>query len=299
MDISSLNAHYRYTHVPDTPLARAIEIGRRIRVRGRGIADISPPLLPSEGFDHWVEFIKKRVAHHWDAVIVIDGSEGLGKSSLALRLAGALDPTFTVGHICYTGADVMERFRDTETGHVILFDESARDLLGSNAQSVEAKVLAQALMLVREKGLIVILCIPRIHELAPSMRSRRATMWLAIQERGIARVHVRSDRIVYKPDPRDMGFRVDVSAPLLLWKAFPSHSKLWRAYLVIKKAHLEEYLKETAALLASRRGGAPKGKRNEESGREYERRRKADYRARNVGTSDGTNGTIPTFPPSD
>jgi hypothetical protein len=299
MDIASLNAHYRYTRAPNTPLARAIETGRRIRVRGRGIADITPPLLPSEGFGYWVEFIKKRVAHHWDAVIVIDGPEGSGKSTGALRLSAALDPTFTVGRICYTGADVMARFRDTETGHVILFDESARDLLGANAQSVEAKVLAQALMLVREKGLIVILCIPRIHELAPSMRSRRATMWLAIQERGIARVHVRSDRIVYKPDPRDMGFRMDPSAPLLLWRPFPPRSKLWTAYLAIKKAHLETYLAETAALLAGRRKEASRGKRDAESDRDYERRRKAEYRARSVGTKDGTDGTTPTFPPSE
>jgi hypothetical protein len=243
----------RENPMPDTPLARATDFGRRVRVLARGVPERHPPLFPEEGFEYLMAVIRLRIKEHWDAVIVIDGPEGVGKSSLALRISAAIDPTFNVTRICYTGSNVMDRFRDTQPGRVVLFDESARDLLGANAATPEAKALAQALMLIREKGLVTILCIPRIHELAPSMRARRATFWLHCERRGLARVHRRSDNLVYKPDPRDLGFRLDPRAPLLTWKALPAKSKLWRAYLNVKGQHLNEYLDETAALLARRR----------------------------------------------
>jgi hypothetical protein len=252
--LSDAAARFREGAMPDSPLMRATEFGRRVRVESRGIPEYHPPLFPEEGFEYLMAVLRLRIKEHWDAVIVIDGPEGVGKSSLALRISGALDPTFTVSRICYTGADVMARFRDTLPGQVVLFDESARDLLGANSQTPEAKALAQALMLIRERGLVTILCIPRIHELAPSMRARRATYWLHCERRGLARVHRRSDNLVYKPDPRDLGFRLDPRAPMLTWKAYPAKSKLWQAYLRVKQSHLSEYLDETAMLLARRRG---------------------------------------------
>lgn len=239
---------------PDGLLTKASDFARLSVLRDEGIPDYAPPLFPEEGFPYWVKVWKRRIAEHWDVVLVIDGPEGSSKSTLALRIAFALDPAYNLDRICYTASDVMDRFRDTAAGEVVLFDESARDLLGANASSKEAKLLAQALMLIREKGLTVILCVPRIHELAPSMRARRASYWIHCEKpRGTALVHERSDAIQYQPDPRDLGFRLSSVAPDIVYPKWDDDDPIWAHYIRVKTAHLQAYLRETADLLAGKR----------------------------------------------
>ena len=252
--LSDAAARFRTGPLPDTPLMRATDFGRRVRVEARGIPEYHPPLFPEEGFAYWMAVIRDRVRHNFDAVVIISGDEGLGKSSLALRMAEVLDPTFQVGRICYTSKDVLSRFRDTEKGRVIIYDEAARSLLGANSNTPEAKSLAMALMLVREKGLITILNIPRIRELAPSMRARRATLWFYIPQRGIARVHERVSRPGYKDDTNDLGLFISKRAPILLWKAYSPSSKMWKAYLAHKTMKLNEFLAEAEAIASRRQG---------------------------------------------
>jgi len=263
-----------------SPNLTALNEGILSRVRARGIPDTIVPLRPEEGFAHWVEWIQRRIADHWDCVVVITAPEGGGKSTLALQMAYAIDPTFGVSNrLCYTALDVMRRFEDTEAGKVIVFDESARALLGTDTFSKEQKALVQALMLVREKGLITILCIPRIEELAKSMRMRRAILWIHVYRRGKGLVHIRDDRLRYRPDPNDIGFARDPRAPLLTFGPYPEDSPEWREYLSVKGLKLREYLAETRALLEKRpvrRAGPP----TIEQKREAERLKKQNYRSR-------------------
>ena len=63
----------------DSPLLRAIEIGKRVRVRARGISDAPAPMLPREGFDWWNEVLKWRTRNNYDAVVLFTGAVGTGK----------------------------------------------------------------------------------------------------------------------------------------------------------------------------------------------------------------------------
>ena len=243
------------------PILVAMEEMRKARLDSRGIPDqVRVPLLAREGFPFWVQWVYDRVRNHWDAVVVITGPEGSGKSSLALRLAVALDPTFTVERLCYTALDVMTMFKTLKPGQAFIFDESARALMGTDTHAPEQKALVQALMLVRERNLVTIMCIPRLQELAKSMRSRRSTMWMHVVRRGTALIHLRDDRLNYDEDPKSTGFIRNGEAPLLEWQQFPENSKLWQAYLAYKHMKLNEYLEETEALLEKGSGRGRKGK---------------------------------------
>lgn len=47
-------------------------------------------MSPEEGFEFWVRYFHYRVAHDYDAIELITGNEGTGKSTYALRKAQAL-----------------------------------------------------------------------------------------------------------------------------------------------------------------------------------------------------------------
>ena len=264
----------------------ALNEGILSRVRARGIPDTIVPLRPEEGFAHWVAWIKRRIAEHWDCVLVITGPEGTGKSTLALKLAYAIDPTYNLKErLCYTATDVMKCFETVDSGKVAVFDESARALLATDTFSREQKALVQALQLIREKGLITVLCLPRLEELAKSMRSRRATLWIHLPRRGIGIIHVRDDRLRYRQDPNDNGFSRSPQAPMLRFEPYAPDSPQWMEYLAVKQLKLAEYLTETRELLEGRGGRrvnrrAARGQRTPERKREVERLKKQRWRAR-------------------
>jgi hypothetical protein len=213
--------------------------------RQRGGVDTVPP---EQGFLYWMDYIRDRVERHYDAVIADTGEEGTGKSTLALRVAQAMDPDYDPAAICYTARDVLAAYRTAKAGQPILYDEGARGLLAGETFTPEQVGLVRALMLAREKSAVLILCIPSIWALAKQVRGRRATLWFHVVSRGLARVHVRDTTLKYKPT-QTLGLFISSEAPHLTWNSYPQGSRFWAAYLRRKNASLEEYLTETDAML--------------------------------------------------
>ncbi len=60
-------------------LLSAIEIGRQVRVRARGISEDPAPMLPSEGRHFWNHELAYRTKHGWDSVVLVTGEVGSGK----------------------------------------------------------------------------------------------------------------------------------------------------------------------------------------------------------------------------
>ena len=232
-----------------------------VRLRERGIPDDPMPLLPEEGFEFWISVIKDRVVRNYDAVILITGAVGSSKSTCGLRLGQALDRKFTAHNLCYSAESLMNAYRTVSPGEVVLFDEGVRGLMAGDQATVEQKALVQALALVREKGAILIICAPSIWLIAKQIRQGRAYMWIQVVKRGAGLVHTRNEQIRYVPD-NTLGFNRSGRAPYMLWEKYKPHAPLWRAYLREKKQQLDDYLKDTEAMLAKRAGhGPPKGGR--------------------------------------
>lgn len=241
----------------------------------------------AEAFAEWVRWIGDRPRRHLDAVVAITGAEGLGKSTLAIRLAMGLDPLWKPSDTCYTALDVLNQYRTAYRGKVILYDEGVRGLLAGETFSPEQVALVRALALVRESGAILIICVPSIFMLAKQIRSRRATVWFHVTRRGAALAHVRDERLTYQP-PKGLGLTVSPIAPRLSWAAFAANSRVWKAYVARKNAMLSDYLAETAAALGN--GGDRKAAKAARQKRWRDRKRQ-----RESGASDPAEG--PEGPP--
>jgi hypothetical protein len=205
-----------------------------------------------------------------------------GKSTMCLRLAQAFEPGFDVSRLCYSASDLLEAYETVQPGQSVIFDESVRGLQAGDQSTREQKALIQALVLVREKGAILMLCVPDIFLIAKQIRQKRATLWIHVMERGVALVHERNSYLRYQPD-NTLGFTRSRSVPLLEWKPFKTTDKLWIAYQELKRRRLDEYLHETKELLSGKKKGPQPG----ETKKEYNARRQRERRERmNGGTSE-------------
>ena len=239
------------------PILIAENAGDVLRLQMRGqIIDRPMPKLPSEGFDYWTHEMVARTKNNLDSVVVIDGPEGYGKSVLGLRVGLAADPTFALSRICYTARDVIARYEDTRPGQVVMFDESARALIGTDTHEKAQKALIQALMLVQEKGIILFFVSHLFMHLPSKYGRRRAWLWISVRSRGKAIVHERDDRMSYKWDENELHFSRSVVAPLLTWEKFDATDPFWLSYLKMKDERLSEFLTETKDMLGGKRNSA-------------------------------------------
>lgn len=109
-----------------------------------------------------LERLKKK---NKDRVYIIDGTEGVGKSTFAFQQAGVLDPnmfkdvkTF-LSRICFTPEAFFNAVRTVKNG-VIIFDEAFRGLSSRSALSKVNKRIVQALMEMRQNNNIVFIVLP-------------------------------------------------------------------------------------------------------------------------------------------
>lgn len=117
---------------------------------------------------HWdkntLKLMKKR---NMDKVFIVDGGEGLGKSTWAFQQMAYLDPEAFetpekfVSRIAFTADQFMHLVRTVKNG-VIVFDEAFRGFSSRAALSKINKRLVQALMEMRQNNNIVFIVLPSI-----------------------------------------------------------------------------------------------------------------------------------------
>lgn len=118
-----------------------------------------------------------------DYVLLVDGNEGDGKSTLAQQVACKVDNSFCVERMCFSPREFVEAVNKAEKNHAIVFDESFHGLSSRAAMSMDNKLIVNTLMRVRAKCLFIILVIPTVF-----MLDKYATLWRA---KGL--INVRSD----------------------------------------------------------------------------------------------------------
>jgi len=97
-----------------------------------------------------------------DRVIIIDGREGTGKSTLAMQLAYVVDPTFNINRVCFKWDEFFEKGRKLKPHRAIIFDEAHNGLSAKSALSKQNKKLVQFLMEVRQRNLFIFIVLPSI-----------------------------------------------------------------------------------------------------------------------------------------
>ena len=134
-------------------------------------------------------FISKNLRTHWekyslaymkkvnrDRVIIVDGTEGVGKSLWTIQQAAALDkdmfstPKNFISRIAFSPEEFFDIVRKTKNG-VVIFDEAFRGFSSRSALSKVNKKLVSVLMEMRQNNNIVFIVLPSFFllDLYPAM----------------------------------------------------------------------------------------------------------------------------------
>lgn len=119
---------------------------------------IAPPF-----YKQLMKSIDKVKRGNIDRLYVIDGREGEGgKSTLAMQLAYAVDPTFNLDDICFKADSFADRIRETKQYKAIIFDEAFHGLSSKGTLSKQNKLIIRLLMECRQRNLFVFIVLPSI-----------------------------------------------------------------------------------------------------------------------------------------
>jgi len=95
-----------------------------------------------------------------DFVMLVDGKEGAGKSTLAVQMAKYVDNSFCVDRCCMTSEQFKEAIYNAKKGQAVIYDEAFTGLSSKGALSEINRMLVSLMMQMRQKNLFVIIVLP-------------------------------------------------------------------------------------------------------------------------------------------
>lgn len=95
-----------------------------------------------------------------DCVIAIDGSEGVGKSTLAFQIGKYLDPTLNLSRVVFSPEEFREAILKAKKRQCIIFDEAFTGFSSRASLSGVNRTLVSLMMQMRQKNLLVIIVLP-------------------------------------------------------------------------------------------------------------------------------------------
>jgi energy-coupling factor transporter ATP-binding protein EcfA2 len=119
----------------------------------------------SFGLDPWYKanldiLLQKAIPNKWDALIIVFGREGAGKSTLASQTALYLHEQYDIKYTVFSPEQFIEVCDNCEEEAAINWDEA---ITGANAQMYAeqiSRIIISKLTQIRKKRLKIILCFP-------------------------------------------------------------------------------------------------------------------------------------------
>ena len=97
-----------------------------------------------------------------DAVIVIDGNEGSGKSTVGLQWCKYIDPSFNLERVVFTPDEFRETIYKAKKHQAIMFDEAFTGFSSRASLSGVNRTLISLMMQIRQKNLFIVIVLPTI-----------------------------------------------------------------------------------------------------------------------------------------
>lgn len=133
------------------------------------------------------EFLKQKLdtlkhivyKKNWDGVILIDGHERVGKSTLGICIGYYLsEGNFSVENICADNEDAVKKIETFPDKSVLLVDEGSLVFNSRDAMKKEQKKLMKILNVVGQKNMIFIIILPSFFDLNKQIAIRRSKFLL-------------------------------------------------------------------------------------------------------------------------
>ena len=143
----------------------------------------------------------------FDGIICIDGSRGLGKSTLAYKIAMGFPQFKAERDIVYSKEDVLRNVATQKFG-IIFADEMINAAFKRDFYDALQKDLIKTLNMYRDSCNIVLMCIPNFHDLDRALKSL-VKMRITVLYRGTALIQVPLKRI-HTDDPWDSKYNMKI-----------------------------------------------------------------------------------------
>jgi DNA-binding MarR family transcriptional regulator len=144
-------------------------------------------------------FLTKRLKHHlrnnYDALVVISGGKGEGKTTLAHWFGKYIDERYTIERnfiFAPTYNAIRDKILGLEKYSVPIVDEAIKSFFKQDWFTEVQKSLLKLFTITRKENKLTILCIPDFTELRSDLRQKLVNLWIHIPERGKAIVFVPS-----------------------------------------------------------------------------------------------------------
>lgn len=192
-----------------------------------------------------VAFLKSITQQNDDCVIIIDGAEGSGKSSLAFQLCHALEKGWDPQErVIIDYEDWLQFYEAGQRACTYLLDEGGDLAFSRDAMSGQNKHVVRILQMARILNNIMVICCPSIHWLDKYLREHRALIYIKVHKewhatgviRGRATIHWKSVRF----DPRAASINVRWTPVFdVYFHGIPSSDPQWKVYEKLKIAKIQ------------------------------------------------------------
>ena len=150
-----------------------------------------------------VRSVKDRLKIKWDCVAVIDGEEGVGKSSAAIMFGYLMDSNFDLDkNIAYlpTTAEVEDKFKGLKSEQVLVVDEAIKALYKLRFMDKMQARINTMYATERKQRKVTLLLIPRFTDLNEFFRNDRVQFWIHVVDRGTAVAFVKDKVNIFGSD---------------------------------------------------------------------------------------------------
>jgi hypothetical protein len=155
--------------------------------------------------EKFVRTVEQRIKNQFDCIIVIDGKRGLGKSTLAYKIACRLKnikcPFVPRKDIVYSKDEVISHLSNKKDG-IIFADEMINVTFNRDFYDQKQKDLIKGLNMYRDSFNVFLACVPNFFNLDTQFQGL-ASIRLNVVKRGVAVIHTQRQSS-FSRDPWDL-----------------------------------------------------------------------------------------------
>jgi len=182
------------------PIGGVVAVAKRLEALGRWPPENCPAFtFPPSNIVRWVQHLRLEHEANMDNVVLIDGRERVGKSTLGILIAWLFDGTFKLEKdvAFYTVEELLRLLDDPTWYKAVLADEAIAYLFNRKAGGPEAIEAITRLYLCGKNRKLILVLTPNAASIDPVIRRHRAAWWWYVSARGQAELHAAFKRKIY------------------------------------------------------------------------------------------------------